>query len=165
MEADSTIVDDLDAFGFLFQDIPPGTAVVLKAEFDVLWRHWLTVVKFNAFPEPEGGTFGVFGKLVALCQCQMVVEVCPRIFNEGIVEGHEEIVRGSPPIVFLRVQPSAGNTYVPGQDHLALRDDLRCRGWSRWRWLRCDVRAAPQEEEQQSYNTQKTEHLVHAIVP
>jgi len=54
-EPDRAVVHDLDALGFLLEDVGLGAPVILVAELDVLRGDRLAVVELDPFPQREGG--------------------------------------------------------------------------------------------------------------
>ena len=79
-------------------------------------------------PQPKGGAFGVLGHRKALGQRRMVVTHLAEVFDQRVVQRHDEIVRTGGTVVLLRVEPARGNIGVPRQYHLAFGNDCRGRG-------------------------------------
>ncbi len=121
LEADGSAVDDLDRFGLALEGGGQGAAVILVAELHVFGRDRLAVVELGALAQPEGRAHGILGELVALRQRRMVVELRAGIFDQGVVQGMEEVVRRRRAVMLLRVEPTRRHGGVPGHDHLALR--------------------------------------------
>jgi hypothetical protein len=57
------------------------------------------VLLWNLMPraQPQGGALGVFGKPVALSERQVVVELVTKVFDQGILQLVEKIIRGGSP--------------------------------------------------------------------
>src|SRR5262249_14913025 len=80
----------------------------------------LAVMEFDAIAKPEGGASAVLGKLVALGEGQMVVEVGAGVLDQRIVQGCEKIIWRCRAVVLLRVQPAGCHGGVPGKSHSPL---------------------------------------------
>ena len=119
-EANRAVVHDLDALGFLLEDVGLGAAVVLVAELHVLRSDWVAVVELDALAQGERGALGVGGDRGVLGQRRVVVERRALILDERVVDRGEEVVRGGGSVVLLRIEPARRESGVPREDQLAL---------------------------------------------
>src|SRR5207244_10801662 len=79
------LVEDLDPVGLVVQQLGPGPLIVLVAPFDIVRRDRRSVMKLDALAQPEGGTSRVLGKLVALGQRGMVIELVAKVLDHAVL--------------------------------------------------------------------------------
>ena len=119
------VVNDLDTVGLVVQHLGPSAAVVLVAPFDVFRRDRSAIVEFEARAQPESRAPSVFGKLIALGECRVVVEFLTKVLDQGVVHGIEKIIRRGPAVVLLRVEPAGRDIGMPRQHHAAASSRFR----------------------------------------
>jgi hypothetical protein len=83
-------------------------------------------VELDPRPQLESRALGVFGEIAALGECRVIVSDLAEVFDQGVLEGHDEIVQARRAIVLLRVELARGDVGVPGEHHAAFGND-------RWR--------------------------------
>jgi len=86
-------------------------------------------VEFEPRPQTESGALGVLGKIEPFGQRRVVVTDLAEVFDQRILQCHDEIVWAGGAVVLLRVEPAYRNIGVPGEHHLALGND--CCGGAR----------------------------------
>src|SRR6516165_7435542 len=118
MKADRMVVDDFEILGLIMEHRGPGPAVMLETPLDVVRGYGSSVVKFGASAKLEGTALGVLGKIETLGQCRMVVSLLAKVFDQAVVQCHQEIVRGRRAVVLLRIEPAGGDIGVPSQHYL-----------------------------------------------
>jgi len=105
----------------------------------------------------EGGALGVFGKLVAPGQRQMVVELLAEILDQRIVQYVQKIIRGRTAVMLLRVEPPGSDVGVPREHQLAAWNDASGRaGAAHERHCGCRQRCNPQ------YRASRYRRLLHS---
>ena len=65
--------------------------------------------------EPEGGALGVFGELVALCEGEVIKALVAEVFDQPVMQRHQEIIGARGAIMLLRIEPPRRNVGVPSQ--------------------------------------------------
>src|SRR4029077_14950911 len=147
VEADGATVDDLDPLGLLVKHFARRAVIMLVAPFDIFGRDRHPVVELDVRPQPEGSALSVLGKLKALGERRVVVTNFAEVFDQRVMQCHQEIVPARRAVVLLRVKPARGDVGMPSQYHLALGNDCRsCAGatYKRCRESRRRQRCCPQ---------------------
>ena len=120
VEAHCTIIDDFDPLGLLAEHFARSAAIVLIAPFDIFGRNRGPIVEFDPRPQSKGRALGVFGKLEPVGECRMVVADLAEVFDQGVMQRHQEIIAARRAVMLLRIEPARGDIAVPRQYHLTL---------------------------------------------